>query len=344
MKNIKIKRFAALSLICALLVCTCGCSQNKSTDTASAEFAATSISSSVSDTESEITSDEQDSDDDIAPAAVAGDVPAETSTQKTDVSLFPDIFNSDYCYMKNVTTGYELLNKNASSTMYPASMTKAMTALICIENLPDTSEMVTVPNVDSLYEESASMAGFSSGESVSVYDLLYGILLPSGADACEALATRVAGSEEAFVALMNQKAAELGMTGTHFSNCTGLHSDDHYSTCCDIELLFEKALENSLFYEIITSRSHTCAPTDVHPDGLTFESTMFKSLSDNIMPNGAEILGGKTGTTDEAGYCLVSFGSFDSCRYILVTGLGHFNAAEEHYNITDARTAYSSLS
>ncbi len=264
---------------------------------------------------------------------------------KEDILLSPESFYSVYAYMKNATTGNDLLDKNAGDIMFPASMTKVMTALVCIETLADTDELITIPEglVSSLYEEGASVAGFQEGEQVSVRDLLYGVLLPSGAEACITLARRICGSEEAFANLMNTKAAEIGMTNTHFSNSTGLHSDDNYTTCRDMALLFEYALNNDLFYEIITSASHVCAPTEIHPDGLTFSSTMFGLLGNNHMPNGAVILGGKTGTTDEAGTCLVSFGEFDGCRYILVTGLGQFNEEGIHYNIVDAQTAYSSL-
>jgi D-alanyl-D-alanine carboxypeptidase (penicillin-binding protein 5/6) len=264
------------------------------------------------------------------------------------VTISPDSIISVYGYMERVSDGSVVLDKSAHDRMYPASMTKAMTLLVAIENLPDLEEkiQVTADVINPLHEQQSSMAGFDAGEWVSVRDLLYGIFLPSGGEAAVTIANRVAGSEAAFAELMNQKAAELGLTGTHFVNCTGLHDDNHYSTCVDIAYLFETALQNDLFYQIATTHSYTCEPTDFHPEGLELQSTMFASLSNISSPtlaNGAVILGGKTGTTDEGGNCLVSFADYNGQRYILVTGLGQFNAEGRMYNIEDAVTAYSAL-
>ena len=106
--------------------------------------------------------------------------------------------------------GAVLLDKGSRERIYPASMTKILTAIVAIENLPNLDEQITVTaeQINPLYEEGASLAGFSAGETVTVRDLLYGVLLPSGAEACVAVAERVAGSEAAFVDLMNQKVQE----------------------------------------------------------------------------------------------------------------------------------------
>lgn len=256
-----------------------------------------------------------------------------------------DAVISNYAYMIRVSDGQVMFEKNADSTMYPASMTKVMTALIAIENLPDLDEQITITSdmVYPFYEQEASMAGFCEGETVTIRDLLYGILLPSGADACAAISIRVAGSEEAFVNLMNQKAAELGLTGTHFSNCTGLHSEDHYMTCKDMSKLFETAIQNPTFKEIITAHDYTCPADDYYPEGLYFSSTMFKSLASETLDNGAVIMGGKTGTTDEAGYCLTSFAQYNDEIYILVTSGAMMDDTGEHYNIADACAIYGAL-
>ena len=112
------------------------------------------------------------------------------------------------------------------------------------------------------------MAGFSAGEEVSAEDLLYGVLLPSGAECCIGLAEYVAGSVDAFVELMNQKAAELGMNHTHFCNPTGLHDENHYTTVSDLAILLETVLENDTLRQMATTQNHTCAPTDLHPEGV----------------------------------------------------------------------------
>ena len=289
--------------------------------------------------------------EDAAPtkeAAPTQEVTPTPTPEPTPVPLTvisPDLLHSYYGYMVRVSDGGVALDMSSDAVIYPASMTKVMTALLAIENLPDPDEKILLSPelVDSLYAEGASMAGFSSGELVSVQDLIYGTLLPSGAEASVALAERIAGSEAAFAEMMNQKAAELGMTSTHFTNCTGLHDDQHYSTCRDIAKLFEAALQNETFASVITAREYTCEPNAWHENGLVLTSTMFALMDHTELENGAKILGGKTGTTDEAGYCLVSFASYKNDIYILVTALGPFNEAEEHYNITDAYTAYGAL-
>lgn len=142
--------------------------------------------------------------------------------------------------LMDADSGEVLAAKNADASIYPASMTKVMTALLVLEANPDLDTPVTLPEdiFPELRAEGASMAGFLPGETATARDLLYGALLPSGAECCETLAREVSGSEEAFVASMNQKAAALGMASTHFCNPTGLHDPEHVSTartwlfCC----------------------------------------------------------------------------------------------------------------
>ena len=114
--------------------------------------------------------------------------------------------------LMDADSGEVLAAKNADASIYPASMTKVMTALLVLEANPDLDTPVTLPEdiFPALQTEKASMAGFLPGETATVRDLLYGVLLPSGAECCETLAREVSGSEEAFVELMNQKAAEIG--------------------------------------------------------------------------------------------------------------------------------------
>ena len=132
-----------------------------------------------------------------------------------------------------------LLDVKGDERIYPASMTKMMTALVLIEQLDDWNEEVTVDAdmFDQLYADQASLAGFSPDEVVSAKDLLYGVMLPSGAECSMALARKTCGSEEALVDLMNQKAEELGMENTHFMNVTGLHDENHNSTVKDMAKL-----------------------------------------------------------------------------------------------------------
>ena len=249
--------------------------------------------------------------------------------------------NSSTAVLMQVRGGKVIGEINGDQQMYPASMTKIMTAIVAIEELGDLEQEITLTNdmVAGLYEQNAMQAGFQPGETVRAIDLLYGVLLPSGAECCIALADTVAGSEDAFVELMNQKAGKLGMDSTHFCDTTGLHDPDHYSTARDIAVLLKYAIKNDTFREIIESPWHSTPGTNVHPDGITFYSTLLKNLSDTTVTDG-KILGGKTGYTGEAGHCLASFAEIDGMEYILVTG-GASGTGIPHIN--DAVTIYNRL-
>lgn len=193
-----------------------------------------------------------------------------------------------------------------------------------------------------LYKADASMAGFQPGETVTVRDLLYGAMLPSGAECCEALARQVSGSEEAFVALMNRKAGELGMKHTHFANCTGLTSPEHYSSAADLAVLLQAALNNETFRTVFTTGQYTSSVTAQHPKGLYMASTLLSRL-DGGEVTGGQILGGKTGYTDAAGLCLASLAVVNGKEYILVTLGAPGNHATEQTNIMDAVQVYRRL-
>ncbi len=151
----------------------------------------------------------------------------------------------------------------------------------------------------------------------------------------------MAGSEEAFVEKMNQKAKVIGMKNTNFVDCTGLHDPEHYSTAYDIALLLRYALHNETFCDVIESHFHSTPGTNVHPDGITYYSTMFKNMSDTSVIGG-EVLGGKTGYTSEAGHCLASFAQIYDREYILVTA-GAAADATGIPHIQDAKTLYNRL-
>lgn len=229
---------------------------------------------------------------------------------------------------------------NSEEQIYPASMTKMMTVLVAIEELKDLNQEILLTDeiFAGLVEEDATQAGFQSGECVTVRDLLYGAMLPSGAECCRALADAVGGSKEGFVELMNKKAKKLGMENTNFCDTTGLHDPEHYSSVKDMAILLKVGLQNDVFREIITSPAHTTQATNLHPEGITFYSTMFKGIGEPGVTAG-EILGGKTGFTSEAGYCLASFAKIDGREYIFVTAGAQGNA--EHFQ--DAKTIYDRL-
>ena len=234
-----------------------------------------------------------------------------------------------------------LLDKNAEQRIYPASMTKIMTVLLAIEESPDLNEKVTIQKsvIDQMNSLDASMAGFVADEQVSELDLLYGALLPSGAECCASLADCLEGSEQNFAVSMNRRAAALGMKNTHFMNTSGLHNPGHTTTVKDLAVLLNCALQNSTFRRVFTTQSYTTSPTNKHAGGVSFRSTMFRCL-ESQKAGRATILGGKVGYTDEAGLCLASLAELDGKEYVLVTaGAKNVYRAE----IKDALTVYGSL-
>ncbi|KNF09064.1 putative D-alanyl-D-alanine carboxypeptidase [Gottschalkia purinilytica] len=238
-----------------------------------------------------------------------------------------------------------LLDKSSNERIYPASLTKIMTAILAIENLPDLNETIYLSDdmFKDLYSEGASMSGFLPNEKVRAIDLIYGVLLPSGAESSIGLANAIAGSERNYVKLMNKKAKKLGMRNTHFTNSTGLHHINHYSTVSDIARLLEYALQNDTFREIYTSKRHTTKTTNLHPNGITFQSTMFKHMDIEDVNDGV-IKGGKTGYTKEAKLCLASLAKIDGKEYILVTANADGNPQTKQFNILDAFTIYNQIS
>ena len=267
-----------------------------------------------------------------------------SSKPKSSVLLSPDQLNSSSAILIQLSEDTVLMEKNSEDKIYPASLTKMMTAIVAIENLPDLKEEIKLTDsmFQGLYEADASMAGFQPGEEVRAIDLLYGAILPSGAECCIGLADRIAGTEQIFVEMMNQKADELGMDNTHFENVTGLHNENHYTTVKDLAILLSYALQNDIFREIFTSSCHYTPPTNKHSDGITLYSTMFEKL-DNQNLIDSEIIGGKTGYTNEAGLCLASLAKVGGQEYILISVGANGDHNSEQYNISDALTVYSNI-
>ena len=251
---------------------------------------------------------------------------------------------SPYAVLVDLESGNVLAEQNSAERMYPASLTKIMTALIAIEETEDMEQTTTLPSdiFPSLYEENASLAGFQPGETVTWKDLLYGDMLPSGAECCLTFARQIAGSEGAFVDLMNKKAEELGMNDTHFANATGLQDKKHYSTVRDIAVLLRYALENDTFRQVFTARRYSVPPTVYHSEGFTFYNTMFQAM-DNAGISDDDILGGKTGYTEKAGLCLASLAEINDREYILVTAKADGNHYTEPYHVIDAENVYGQI-
>jgi D-alanyl-D-alanine carboxypeptidase (penicillin-binding protein 5/6) len=224
----------------------------------------------------------------------AGDTEADLSISAEAGALF-DVSRAEVLY-----------SKNALEQMYPASTTKIMTALIAIEegNLEDT---VTVTDAAVITEAGATLCGIKPGDRLTLLDLLYGLMLPSGNDAANAIAVHMSGSVEAFAERMNERARRLGATGTHFMNPSGLHDENHYTTAYDLYLMFNEALKYPLFRDIIGIQSYTADYTDAEGNAVskTWNVGNWYQKGDRQPPEGVTVLGGKTGTTQAAGNCLV---------------------------------------
>lgn len=228
--------------------------------------------------------------------------------------------------------------------IFPASLTKLMTCIVAIENTEDFEEKLTVDveAYNELYSQSVSMAGFLPGEEARVIDMLYGMILPSGGECSVAVAEHIAGSQEKFVEMMNEKARQLGMDQTHFVNETGLHDEDHYSTVKDISTLLEYALKNEMFKEIFCRREYSVPSTNQHLGGFSFQSSVFK-LQEDWTFDGGEIMGGKTGFTDQAGLCLATMAQVRNEEYIAVTAGAQGDHGTEPYHVYDAFYLYSQV-
>lgn len=211
---------------------------------------------------------------------------------------------------------YDILGLyNSDKKVYPASTTKVMTALLALES-GKLDETVTVSKyaIESL-EEGSSVCDLHVGDKLTLNDLLYGLLLESGNDAAVAIAEHLSGGSEVdFVTMMNERAGQLGATRTHFVNAHGLHDKDHYTTVYDLYLIFNEALKYDEFREVLETKEFNTAITtsDGNMRSVNWKPTNYYASGDAKEPKGTTILGGKTGTTDQAGSCLVLYSKSDS--------------------------------
>ncbi len=242
--------------------------------------------------------------------------------------------NSKNAILYNLDENKVLYEKDSKEKIAIASMTKIMTAIVAIEHIDNLDEklILTWADFSGLVEANASVAGFRFGQTVTYRDLLYGLLLPSGADAAQALTRTVAGGKGRFVEMMNEKAKELNLENTHFTNETGLDEEGHYSTVEEVAQLFQYALKNETFKEIITTSSYTTSDNSM---------TVHSTISKNKKRYGIDldyVQGGKTGTTWNAGLCLASIATANDVHYMLVTARAPYNEGPK--NLYDAKTAY----
>ncbi len=244
------------------------------------------------------------------------------ATTDSTVSIGGDVV-SEYGILINNDTKEIVATKNATERIVPASMTKVMTVLTASKHLSteQLSEVVSLSHeaVDYSYAGGGSTSGFVEDEQVTVKDLFYGTILPSGGDAAAQLAIYVAGDIDSFVDMMNEEAAELGISDTtHFTNPVGFHSDDHYSTPYDIAIIMMAALDDELCNEVLNTKVYQSTATNVNPEGITISNWFLRRIEDKDI--GGTIGGAKTGYVDESGSCAVSSMTSESgTEYICCT-------------------------
>ncbi len=213
----------------------------------------------------------------------------------------------------------------ADTKMYPASMTKVMTLLIACETLESSAydEYITISEaiVVEMERQGASGIKLKAGEELTVRDLMYLVGVESDGVAAMQLAEYVAGSQEAFVNMMNAKCAEIGLLATHFVNTTGLHDDNHYTTCREMASIMAAAVDNGSVLEYLSAEQYYL---DTNIREVYIKNTYFYDMKDVIkwfsLPDGAKVIAAKTGWTPEAGYCLVTYvSSVSGKKYVVVT-------------------------
>lgn len=240
------------------------------------------------------------------------------------------------------TTGTIIYEKDPHKKMYPASITKIMTALLAIENCKMNDTVVySKKNLDSLTAEDSNIQ-CQVGEKMSVKDCLYALMLSSANETATALAEHIAGSSEAFAKLMNERAKQAGATDTHFANPNGLHDDNHYVTAYDMSMIMKAAIQYPVFLDVIHTTEYTIPANNKRTE--PFQSYQRHKMIFTTSPYyDADVIGGKTGYTDQAGKTLVTYAKrgnvslisvvmksngdqvFDDTKKLLDYGFDNFN-------------------
>lgn len=243
-------------------------------------------------------------------------------------TISSDSVSSDFVALVDVTTGEIIASRKATRDMYPASMTKVMTLIVVFENLKSEDSLNDKLTVTQEYYDRKVLEKHSGdlnkvGEELTVKDMIYAMILKSDGIAALALADYIAGSESAFVRMMNDKAKEMGLEKTSFQNCTGIHHQHHITSCQDMAAIMMYAMNNTFCAEVLSAKSYRTT-TNVHADGLTFYHGVLVTKLENEFPinlTSSTVTAGKTGWTgDDSGRCLVSYAvGNNGHRYVLVT-------------------------
>ena len=243
-------------------------------------------------------------------------------TREASVAVVVPELYSESLILVDLKSGDSLFAKDEDTRRAPASLTKMMTVLVALEADPDLDAIVEIDteSYQRMVARDSSLAGFYGREPVTIRDLLYGTMLPSGGEAASTLALVIGGTEADFVHQMNRKAESIGMRDTHFVNPTGLDDPAQYSTAADLAKLVREAVNNPEFYKVFTATDYTSSANLNHPDGILFNNSILRSMGDQEdMAPGVRVIGGKAGYTKTAGRCWASLLKKGNREYVAVT-------------------------
>ena len=330
------------------------------TDTAATEAPSDTSDSSdnTSNTESDSgTSDTSESaaSDTSGDTSESGDTAADTSsdtsgTQTSSDTVYieddsltpPDVQYAEAALLMDMQSGRLLYGKNIDERLYPASLTKMMTGIIALE----TGNMADV--VSASYEAIApitlddSQMGILTGEELTFEQLVNAMLIHSANDAANVIAVHLGGSLQGFVDIMNNKAAELGMTNTHFVNPCGSHDDNHYTTARDMAILAQYAMQNETFRNIVKTVTYKIAPTNKYTsERILVNTNLFLSTIRSLQHYYPPCTGIKTGHTSQSGYCLVASAEYNETELLsIVMNCPNTNDNEGAYSYIDSKTLF----
>lgn len=270
-----------------------------------------------------------------------------TASATVSTTGFSSEVISEYGVLIDVENGNILAQRCGTERINPASMTKILTVLTAADELGitgadwesspilDEKFVITIEITDYSYVHECSNVGFDVGEEVTVRDLFYGTILPSGADAALGLACYVAGSQEAFVELMNQKLEALGLSdSSHFTNCVGLYDENHYSTVYDIAVMLKTAADNPFCRDVLSAHTYNTSATEQHPEGLLISNWFLRRIEDK--DTHGEVICGKTGYVVQSKNCAASLAAdVNGKEYICVTAgsSGNFQCINDHVEL-----------